>query len=250
MPESTLINLISDRPGQLAMLQALALCGDTAELSAVAASSGQSATDAEASLSSLEQAGLARRSSRRVSLTHDRVRSAALQTLDPTARRALSGRLAETLRVAGDETLRATMLWRRLDGGLDDIDAAGWAVLFEGGAREARELGDRRAVDAFAEFWPWPWPNARGRRPAARREAVAAVERFDYELAARRAELMIQSTDPSEQIDADVRVLGNAAGGRFGPGGQDRARGCRASASTCRCGPRLSTLSARLARSS
>ena len=38
-----------------------------------------------------------------------------------------------------------------------------------------------------------------------REAVVAAVERFDYELAARRAELMIQlSTDLSEQIDADV----------------------------------------------
>ena len=208
VPENTVVGMISRQPAQLAMAQALALLGDRAHIDDLVAATDQSESTAADSLLALERSGLVRRQDRRLSLTHDRLRLAVLETLDRESRRHLAARLAQALKDRGAEPGRdprgSVMLRRRLEAGLDDIDAVDWAPLFQRGALGARQVGDRNAADAFAEAAMTLAERDGGpSHPVLREGVFAAVERSEHDLAIRRADQMAR-------IAADAQALAEA----------------------------------------
>lgn len=214
VPEGTAIRLIAGEPVQLALAQTLALFGDTADVDDVAAASGQPMREVSAALAALETAGLARRGEGRLSLTHDRLRIAVLETLDADTRRALAARLAETLlkrgAAPGADPRGAIMLLRRLDAGLDGVAPQPWAALFQAGALAARQVGDRNAADAFAEAGLSLAERVGEPSHAMLKEGVfAAVERSDHALAIARADRMpTMAANPEALAEADeLRVF-------------------------------------------
>jgi len=220
VPEHVAVGLISHQPAQLAMVQALALLGDMADIDDLVAATEQSARTAADALFALEHSGLVQRQDRRLSLTHDRLRLAVLETLDHDSRRRLAARLAEALRVRGalpGQGPRASvMLRRRVEAGLDDIDAACWALLFQGGALSARQVGDRNAADTFAEAAMTLAERDGGPTHAVLKEGVfAAVERSDHALAVRRADQMSAAAGNAEALaEADeLRVFARRTAG-------------------------------------
>lgn len=224
VPEDIAVGLIARQPAQLAMAQALALLGDMADVDDVVAATAHSDQTAADALFALELSGLVRRQDRRLSLTHDRLRLAVLETLDRDSRRRLSARLAEALRnrgaVPGRDPRASVMLRRRLEAGLEDIDSSQWAPLFQAGALGARQVGDRNAADAFAEAAMTLAERDGAPSHAVLKEGVfAAVERSDYALAIHRADRMsAAATDGEASAEADeLRVFARrTAGDRAG----------------------------------
>jgi len=220
VPENVTVGLISRHPAQLAMAQALALLGDMADVDDLLAATVDTTQAPVDTLLALELSGLVRRQGRRLSLNHDRLRLAVLETLDPDSRRALAARLAEALRrrgaMPGQDPRASVMLRRRLEAGLDGIDAPQWGLLFQRGALSARQVGDQNAADSFAEAAMALAEQGVGLSHAVLKEGVfAAVERSDHALAIRRADQMSAvATDAETLAESDeLRVFARRTAG-------------------------------------
>jgi len=236
VPEDIAVGLISGQPGQLAIARALAMLGDMASIDDLVAATGQAEPAAHRAIFALEISGLVRRRDQKLSLTHDRLRLAVLETLDPEARRELAATLADALlargALPGQDPRGALMLRRRLEAGLEDVDAHTWAPLFQAGALGARQVGDRDAADAFAEAAMALAERGAGPSHAILKEAVfAAVERSDHALAVRRSDQMAAvASNAEERAEAEeLRVFARRTSGDLA-GAVDAARSALARA--------------------
>ena len=140
-----------------------------------------------------------------VRFRHDRLRQAVLDISPGDTLRRCAGDLSERLRSAdaGDDINRAS-LHLRLQGGLDEIDAAAWRDRFADGAVAARGRGDLVAATRFAEAAVALERRAPARDHDAirtiRHEALlAAADRDDPATEARARALLETAQNPADR---------------------------------------------------
>lgn len=217
----SVVRRLADLDGEaLALARILAVWGDDAELSDVARAARLEPSAAQAAAESLVQAGLARRLGGRLLYAHDRLRAEVLFDIPQRTRVAMASALAEALRESGaapGEGARGmTMLWRRLEGGLELTDAAWWRDAFAAGAHAARQVGDREAAETFVRAGLDLSGRAGGFTYALLAEAsCAAISRGDHAEACRLADAMGGlATTPAERAAADeMRVFARRVSG-------------------------------------
>ena len=129
----------------------LAVHGDGAELSDLAAAARVPPPAAGRLFNRLAAEGLVAWNGGRVGYGHDRLRAEVLLGLEPATRRAIAAQLADALRAAGarpgDGDRGMRMLWLRQEGGLDVAEPRWWRDAFVRGAFDARQTGDQDAAE-------------------------------------------------------------------------------------------------------
>lgn len=204
----------------LELARLLAVYGDDMLREDLCAAAGLDAEQGGAAVRQLEASGLVRRRGGHARYAHDRLRAEVLAELPPQEHAALAGRLAESLRRGGvrpgDGERGMAMLWRRLDGGLEEIDATWWRDAFTAGAFAARQSGDRDAAEVFVRAGlGLAQRGAAFTYPLLMEAASAAISRGDHARACRFADEMAAfAATPAEQAAADeMRVFARRASG-------------------------------------
>lgn len=216
-----LVRRIGEASAQaLELARLLAVYGDDMRLEDLFAAAGLDAGQGGAAMRQLEASGLVRRRGDHACYAHDRLRAEVLSELPPQAHATLAARLAESLRrdgvPPGDGERGMAMLWRRLDGGLEDADATWWRDAFATGAFAARQSGDRDAAEVFVRAGLGLALRGAGFTYALLAEAAsAAISRGDHAKACRFADQMAAfAATPAEQAAADeMRVFARRASG-------------------------------------
>ncbi|HVI32675.1 ATP-binding protein [Phenylobacterium sp.] len=204
----------------LELARLLAVYGDDMLLEDLWTAAGLDAGPGDEAMRQLEASGLVRRRGGHARYAHDRLRAEVLADLPPQAHAALAARLAESLRREGvrpgDGERGMAMLWRRLDGGIEAVDADWWRDAFADGAFAARQSGDRDAAEVFVRAGLGLALRGAGFTYALLTEAAsAAISRGDHAKACRFADQMAAlAASPAEQAAADeMRVFARRASG-------------------------------------
>jgi len=216
-----LVRRIGDASAQaLELARLLAVYGDDMLLEDLWTAAGLDAGPGDEAMRQLEASGLVRRRGGHARYAHDRLRAEVLADLPPQAHAALAARLAESLRREGvrpgDGERGMAMLWRRLDGGLEAVDADWWRDAFAAGAFAARQSGDRDAAEVFVRAGLGLALRGAGFTYELLTEAAsAAISRGDHAKACRFADQMAAfAATPAEQAAADeMRVFARRASG-------------------------------------